>query len=265
MRTILLISLAVAICACRPESVIPPGGGLDDPGGGKTVSIAFLKTLYKGAPVKITGEYRITGTVVSNDDQGNFYKTLVLDDGTSGIELRLDMEDIFEVFWFHSRVTVRCNGLWLGDYGGTLQLGAEPFGDFQTQPLPGAAIAEHLQGDREFYGEVIPRTLTFGELSRRHISTFVKFDNVSFAREEHGLCWAMSEPSTDGTEPPSATDRHLVDAAGDTLIVRTSRHARFAPWPLPEKVGNVYGVLGVFNGNYQLAVCYAHDFMPLEN
>jgi hypothetical protein len=249
--------------ACRPASVIP----FDDPGEPEipgppeeeeTVSIAFLKTLYNGAPVRITGEWRISGAVVSSDREGNFYKTLVIADGTGGIEVRLDMEEIFKRFMIHTRATVRCNGLWLGSYGGTLQLGAEPFDDYQTQNLSEIEIAEHLQSDEEFYGEVRARTLTFGELSLDDISTFVAFEGVHFAGE--GLSWAETEVGGDGVEPPSATNRHLVDAAGDTLIVRTSRYARFAPWLLPEGSGRIEGVVGYFNGDYQLTVSDSQNF-----
>ncbi len=263
MRRILLISLAIAatMAGCRPASVIPQPdeGGIPGPGEEQTVSVSFLKTLYKGAPVRITGEYRIAGAVISDDRQGNFYETLVLDDGTAGIEVRLDMEEIFKVYWIHSRVTVRCNGLWLGSYGGTLQLGAEPFDDFQTQPLSPTAVVEHIFSDKENYGEIKPRTLTFGELSQRYVSTFVAFEGIRFVDEEQGSSWAETEPDGNGILP-SATNRHLVDAAGDTLIVRTSRHARFAAWPLPEGAGRIEGVLGYFNGDYQLVVCDSEKF-----
>jgi hypothetical protein len=271
MRGILLISL-LFVASCRPASVIPPPDDPDPaipgPGDEKSVSIAYLKTLYNGAPVRLTGEWRISGAVVSSDREGNFYKTLVIADETGGIEVRLDMEEIFKRFMIHTRATVRCNGLWLGDYGGTLQLGAEPFGDYETQNLSLTEIAEHLHTDEEFYGEVRARTLTFGELSRNRISTFVAFEGVRFV--EQGLSWAETEAGaeagteTDPPDPPSATNRHLVDADGNTLIVRTSRYATFAPWPLPEGVGRIEGVLGYFNGDYQLVVCDSEKFSAVN-
>ncbi len=259
MRTTLLISLllAVAMTGCRPVSVIPPGGGGDDPtipkppGEVQTVSIARLKSLYNGAPVRVVGEWRIAGAVVSDDRRGNFYRALVVNDDTGGIELRLDMEEIFKRFWIHSRVTVRCNGLWLGSYGGTLQLGAAPFGDVQTRPLPEVDIAEHIAVDLEHYGEVLPRVRTFGELTAGDISTFVVFEGVQFASGERGMSWS---------EADADTDRQLVDAAGDTLVVRTSRHADFASRLLPEGIGRIEGVLSLFNDTFQLTVTDSEKF-----
>ncbi len=281
--------LAPAATGCRPESVIPPpdspgttpgttpgdpdGPNIPKPPGEEhTVSIAYLKTLYNGAPLLITDEIAIAGAVVSSDREGNFHNTLVLDDGTGGIEVRLDIEQIFKEFWIHSRATVRCNGLWLGSYGGTLQLGDEPFGDFQTRPLSEIAVAEHIFADTTFYGEVRPRVLTFDELSQRHISTFVAFDEVSFV--EQGLPWAETEvadldPNADPAgdpeaEPPAATNRHIADSRGNTLIVRTSRYARFASRLLPKGRGRIEGIVGYFNGDYQLVVCDAQKFEPVR-
>ncbi len=256
-RVLLLVFIYSHLGACSP-----PDGG-DSPVAGPSeydVSIAYLKSLYSGHPTDITTDYRITGYVIGSDYYDNFYKTLVIDDGTAGIEIRLDMEEIFKRFWIHSRVTVRCNGLWLGSYGGTLQLGAEPFGDYQTQALSGVEIAEHLAVDKEHYGEVMAHTLTFPELSQRHVSTFVAFENVRFAEADSGLCWAETEPLPDGSDPPSATNRLLVDSSGNTLAVRTSRHATFARFPLPKTTGRIEGVLGFFNNSYQLVVCDSEKF-----
>jgi hypothetical protein len=213
-----------------------------------TVSIAYLKTLYTGAPTKITEELHIAGRVVSSDARGNFYKTLVLDDGTGGIELKLDLEQIFEYFKIHTLVEVRCNGLWIGSYGGTLQLGAEPYDDIQARNIPESDIPMHLTCNDGFTDEILPREVTISEFSAREISMFVCFKGVQFASEEMELTWAEVGVEHD-------TDRHLVDARGDTLVVRTSRFADFARHSLPEGSGYIEGVLSYFNGTYQLRVC----------
>lgn len=243
MKKILLISLA-AFVACNPPSTIPDNPSIKE----ETVSIAYLKTLYTGAPTRITGELHISGRVVGSDVRGNFYKTLVVDDGTGGIEVKLDLEEIFKRFMIHTAVDVRCNGLWLGSYGGTLQLGAEPFGDFQTQYIPEGDIPLHITCDENFTDEVLPRKLTIGTLSARDISTFVCFEGVQFAGEEMGLGWAEVGAEHD-------TDRHLVDESGNRLVVRTSRYADFAGRTLPSGCGYIEGVLGYFGDTYQLRVC----------
>ncbi len=276
--TVTFSVVALFMVGCRAESVVPEGGEQD-------VSIAYLKTLYSGAPTKITSDIRITGAVISSDRDGNFHHTLVVDDGsTGGIEIKLGIDEIFKRFMIHTHVSIRTQGLWLGSYGGTLQLGDEPFDEYETQPLSDPLISEHLFVDNEFQGEVLPRRVRIAELSPRDISTFVALDGVRFAGAEQGLTWAETETgdgSSDGFvggfgdgfggysgyengvndgEIPSATNRYLVDSEGDMLAVRTSRYARFASWQLPAGVGRIEGVLGYFGGEYQLVVTDAMAF-----
>lgn len=256
MKRIFLISLAVLLAACRADSVFPGtdagnggnGGGDDDGGSGaETVSIAYLKTLYKGAPVRITGEYRIVGTVVSSDVQGNFHKTLVVEDDTGGLEIKIDRAELFKLFLIHSRVTVRCNGLWIGSYGGTLQLGSEPSGEYQTGYIAEGEISSRFISDDGFYGEVMARRMSFGELSPSVVSTFAGFEDVQFAADDDGLNWG-------DTVNGEYALRHLTDRRGDTLLVRTSPYALFADKKLPTGSGYIEGILGYFNGEYQLTV-----------
>lgn len=246
MRKILFIS-ALLLASCGASNPATETGGAVE----GTVSIAYLKTLWKGAPVKITGELRISGNVVSSDAAGNFYKTLVVDDGTGGIEVKLDLEDIFKHFRLHTAVDIRCNGLWLGSYGGTLQLGAEPWEDWQTQYIPESEIPLHCQSAGVPAEEVVALRLDFRSIAPQHISSFAGFEGVQFIDGEVGLNWT----ETDTEETGGATDRHLVDSRGDTLTVRTNSHALFAGKTLPSGSGYIEGVLNYFNGAYQLILC----------
>ncbi len=247
--------------SCSPDSKIPAidNGHISrlwDADGVVNISIAHLRNLYEGAPTKIVGEYRLSGTVVSRDREGSFYKTLVLDDGTGGVEVKMDMEEIFKRFKIHSRVLVRCNGLWIDSFGGALQLGAEPYQGGETHYIAASQIASHLQNDDKFYGEVLPFELGLGDLSPHYISRYVVFEGVRFADEESGRGWA---DTGEGAEYYS--DRYLVDDAGRRLAVRTSRYASFALRALPRGRGCIEGVLGYSGGRYYLTVSAHTDFI----
>lgn len=206
------------------------------------MSIAYLKTLYSGAPTQITKELRISGGLISSDIEGNFYQTMVLYDGTGGIELRVAIDQIFRRFTLNSHVTVRCTGLWLGSYGGTLQLGAGPYQTFETQPLNEEQIAEHITYDSRSYGEIAAQVRTIAGLTAADISTLVAFENVRFVESD---TW---------TEEGIDTNRHLIDNQNNMLIVRTSSHATFGAWELPVGTGRIEGILSRFNSDYQLVV-----------
>ncbi|MBQ5701201.1 MAG: hypothetical protein IIV68_03670, partial [Alistipes sp.] len=79
----------------------------------------------------IEGNYYIKGKVVSNDEQGNIYKSLHIFDGTAAIELKLTNGlfaefpcnlDTLESCW----VYVRLQGLYLGSFRMMLSLGDVP-------------------------------------------------------------------------------------------------------------------------------------------
>lgn len=273
---ILDVVVATMLTACDSGGrSIPLTGGAN---GRQEISIAYLNTLYSGAPTQIDGEFWISGQVVSSDRWGNFYHTLVIEDDTGGIEILLDTKQIFKIFEQFSLVRVRCNGLWLGSNGGTLQLGDRPGDGYQTGPLPIGLIAEHLIRDGSAPVEKTPRILTFSQMEPRHISTLVAFRGVRFSDDEQGLAWAETGKDAGGEDSdaagegadgsqggdgiPSATNRHLIDSEGNVLVVRTSRYAEFAHLMLPGGEGTIEGVLSVFGSEYQLTVTDANKFYP---
>ena len=68
--------------------------------------------------------------------------------------------------------------------------------------------------------------------------------------EELGLTWC---------DEASDSNRHLVNVVWHSLLVRTSRYARFADDVLPIRSGYVEGILGWFNNSYQLRVIDARN------
>ena len=84
-----------------------------------------------------TGDYYIKGKVISNDEQGNIYKSLYIFDGTEAIELKLTNGlfldypcnlDTKESMW----VYVKIRGLYLGNYRMMLSLGDIPTSSFNS-------------------------------------------------------------------------------------------------------------------------------------
>lgn len=235
-----------ALCGCSKSSNLEYGG--EDSGekpGRPTgeVSIAYLKSLYDRTPLRIDCELYLRGRVVSSDRCGNFYKTLVVEDASGGIPLRIDDARLFERYYAGAAVTVHCNGLTLGAYGGMLQLGGDPAGGYQVGLLSPQQAASHLSVSNDQQAELSPTLLSLDQTAPRWLGCLVAFDHVEF--RETGVAWC---------EPGLDTDRTLIDREGNRLVVRTSSYATFARRPLPSGCGYIEGVLTVFNGTYQLVV-----------
>ena len=99
-------------------------------------TIAELKALYKDSPVKIDDDLIIGGQVISEDKSGNVYKSLYIQDATTGIELKIGKSGLYNDYKLGQWVYVKCSGLTLGAYNNMLQLGyADPSGEYETSYL----------------------------------------------------------------------------------------------------------------------------------
>ena len=157
------------------------------------VSIAHLKELYKGHPVTVTENCFIEGVVVSSDKWGNFNKSIFVQDGTGGIEVKLDMDKIFAVYNIGGMVRIYCKGLSLGAYGRLIQLGSAPAAEYETGYIAREDIAGHI----EFMGlpeeEILPLSLDFAELTTENAGRIAgckaTFRGVRFVEADDTATW----------------------------------------------------------------------------
>lgn len=242
-----LISLLLLLSGCIARSEMYPEN--DDSGAGVTqVSVRYLKTIYTGYATPVTQNWEIRGWITANDRYGTFPYTLWVEDDTGGIAVKVGGGDLFVDYPVGEELTVRCRGLVLGGYGGEVSLGAESSeSGYQNAFIPREEGKVYLQ-THENIRELYPAEWQIEELTPVKVGTYVSFERLQFVEEELGLAWCES-----GVD----TDRHLVNAHGDTLIVRIARHADFADRILPQGSGHIEGILGYFNGRYQLRVITA--------
>lgn len=252
MKRALVISL-LALCAVACHEPNPLGFQPDEHP--ERVSIAYLKSLYRTAPVRIDHAMQIEGHIVANDFNGNLHNELSIADSTGGIIVRLNAERLYRRFWQGARIVVRCSGLWLGSSGGTIELGAEPTGEYEVDNIPTDEIGLYISIDTTRQIEITARPTLIAECTPEMVSTLVRVEGVQFSEEElmSGWCdWALDSLTSEWVRV--ATTRHLIDSQGDTLDVRTSPFADFARTSLPSGSGSIEGLLGYFNRRYQLRV-----------
>ena len=81
---LILILISISNGCVDEDFDAPPAGGID-PGLTPTLTIAELRDMHTlGEYEQITTNELIRGIVVSNDEAGNFYKQLVIQDETGG-------------------------------------------------------------------------------------------------------------------------------------------------------------------------------------
>ncbi len=242
-----LLSIAVGLHGCVDQDFDePPGGGVESPPPNTT--IMELRNMHSlGNYEEITEDIIIRGVVISSDLAGNFFRQLVIQDETGGIEMRIEMTDLDNIYPPGRQVSVRCQGLWLGDYNGLIQLGGAVTGnggDRELERIP-EPLVESTIIPGTYGNDVTPKEKGINQLTFDDVSTLVQLNDVQFANSELGQTYS---------DPSFSTNRTLTDCNLNEIIVRTSSFATFAQEKLPEGNGTLVAVLGVFGSTLQLAL-----------
>jgi len=212
---------------------------------GERISVAELKSLCRGQSTVLTSDLVVAGSVTANDEQGELYKMLILQDDTGGIEIRLDSERLYARYPVGMRIEVLCQGLALGDYGGKVILGAAPAGDYVVDRIAESDFPRYLRPAGWQWRTPAPHR-RFADLSLRLADTYLRLEEVVFSAEEQGQ--PLCRPDTAAL----TTERHLIDAAGDTLALRIRPECLYAAEPVPSGTGSVIGILDCFAGRCSL-------------
>lgn len=212
-------------------------------------TIAELKAMYSGGLDSIVDTIIIKGKVISSDEEGNIYKTLYIQDHTGGIMVALDRTNLYTTFKPGQRVYIKCKGLYLGNYGGVIQLGF--IYNNSIGRIPDAMINSHLFRDSLPGNVPTPLSRDITNITGNDICMLVKIDNVYF--EQNGVEYAP--------QSASATDRKLLDLNGNSIILRTSKYASFASQKTPKGRGSVRAILSSYNGTYQLYINSLNDLL----
>ncbi len=218
-------------------------------------SIAELKSYYvSGQFVTIPADLRIHAVVVADDRSGNFYKTIVIQDSTGGIELKINQTGIYSSFPIGMKVGIKCKGLTLGDYNGLIQIGLGTYLNGTFTNLSG--IEPSLLGQYVFKGPknqpVVPHKRTINTLTAQDVSTLVSLDAIEFKRTEIGKTFA-------DVVGGASSNLLLTDCSKNEIILRSSNFADFASKTVPDSNGTVVGILGKYRTDVQLFIRDLND------
>ncbi|MBV6654903.1 MAG: hypothetical protein KI786_14155, partial [Mameliella sp.] len=177
----LILSLAVLPSCVDTEFDEPPvtGEALEVTG---NTSIADLKNLYiPGRLTVIETDVIIQGIVVGNDVQGNFFRSLIVQDSTAGLEVLINLTDAFNLFPLGREVAIDCKGLVLGEFNGIVQLGGYIFEEGGREELGDIIDYNERIYRGMLVGEPEPAVRTINQLGTGDVSTLVALENVEFA------------------------------------------------------------------------------------
>lgn len=199
----------------------------------------------------------IEGYVTSNDERGNFFKSVSLQTIPSsgapvGFSIAIDKESLYgDRFTPGTKVTISLNGLYCAIVDGSLKLGelfeGTSIGRISVNNLNKFVFASCTQKVDE---SSMVRTFPISTaITNANLNTLIELDNVQFA--DNSLNRTMYDIDSGG----GATNHLLMDkTTGVTTIIRNSSFAQFAGNKVPAGSGKVRGVLTKFGSTFQFLI-----------
>lgn len=245
-------------CVHDDEYSTPPIECTDFTG---TVKIADIKALYSGSTVQITEDLILEGYVSSSDETGNIYKTLYIQDApenpTHGLTLSVNVTDMYAKFPVGSKVYIKVKDLYLGNYGGVVQLGdleVDENGAYAFGRISETKYTQKFFKSCEPLATMVPLSVNIGGFNDNLIGALIQIPNTQFVAGVLCSTYALDQ---------ATVNKNLQDCSGNTVLVRNSGYSTFWNVTLPSGNGTAVAILSKFNTDYQLYVRDANDMAGL--
>ena len=222
-----IAAMALVLGACKkefdtpPERTIPTGGVL---------TIAQLRALWTGTSVHFTEDKSVYAIVTADEQSGNLYKNVYVQDATGAICLRLlNSGGLYQ----GDSIRIYLPGTVLSSYNQLLQLDSV---DVDNNVVKQATLRQ-----------VEPLHVSVEEITPALQSMLISVDSAEFVTSELGQTWADAVNQ--------ATVNHtLTSCDGGQVLVRSSGYANFAGNVIPSGNGSMVAIVGQFGTDMQLYV-----------
>ena len=240
--TLLALYVLLLNIGCEREYAAPP---LNEPkyeGTLDNITISQLKQRYADitAPQLIEDNLIIRGMVTGNDESGNIYKQIYVQDASGAINLGVDQNAIFGTYQVGQEVFIQLKDLFVVKYGGELQIGMESTNAnrISWEMFRAKAFANSWPNA----ANAVPEVVQLNALTPDMVHRLVEIKDITFTN-------GGKKAYTTGD---ATTNEQIKSASGNVLDVRTSNFSTFAKDLLPVGKGSIVGILGRFNGGWQL-------------
>ena len=244
-----LMVLALLLICCNKKFDSPPA--YSGPDISSNLSIRDLhKMHFNGNFEQVSDEWIIDGIVVADDKEDNFYKSIVLQDSTGGVTIRMGASGLYTDYPVGRRIAVKLKGLWLGDYAGMMQVGAsvdrtDPlYPELTGIPLP---LFDRYIVKKSLQNPIIPRLVKIDELNDSLQSCLLRINDVEFSVSDTGRTYA------DAINKQSA-NRTIKACGVGSVYLRSGGFANFANIKIPRGNGSITAIYSVFNKEKQLMI-----------
>ena len=250
-----VVALVTINSSCTKQFDAPPA--YVAPNIKANATIKQLKALHtvSGNIDQVKTDIIIRGIVNADDKSGNQFKSIVIQDETGGILIRMEGSSLYTSYPIGQEVFIKCNGLYLGDYNKLIQLGGGA--DMTVTPaslltIPSAIFNQYiLKGSAA--NVLVPKNVTIDQLSTNMQDTLqnvlIKLSNYEFAAADTGKTYANAN-----TNPPGSVSFVLKDCNANAITLRNSGYSDFATIGVPNGNGSIVSIYTVFGSTKQLTI-----------
>src|SRR5690554_5962748 len=211
-----------------------------------------------------TGDDYIEGYITSSDRGGNFFKTLSFEtaDGR-GMSIAIDVPNTYtKGYQVGRKIFIKLNGLYFHINHSSLAIGeyfVNASGFESAGRIPQNKVGEHIFFTCDFKTEAeLVHTVTIAQAkNNNYINKLIKLGDLKEDEEETNPTYLVEFVEAGSTYYDEnnviggATNRNIRDLFGSTVIFRTGSFATYAGLTIPNKSGEVVGVMTKFVPNNQ--------------
>lgn len=228
-----------------------------------TTTIAKLKSRIVGThPHEIEHDVVVVGRVISSDAEDNYYRSMVVDDGTAALEVMMGISPLNADYPEGLMVSLRLEGCYAAYQRGVAVVGSKSpaYESFDIAYLASREAIDGVVVRSDDVNVVEPRNVSIGELQHADCGRLVRIEGLH----------VVASSNVDTLAGESLYDAHwrgyalFKDGAGDSVAVYTRDFARYAEKYIPLDEVSLTGIVewGSYNGGkecYQLKMRYERD------
>lgn len=210
---------------------------------------------------------QIKGIVTGNDEGGNIYSALYLQDNTGAIVLSISQSGLYGAFPVGQTVLVELQGLYVGGYGKQPQIGTTYTNPNKEGATPQVGrMSRYIWKDHYKLLSPIPGLMVtpieakwnFNLLDiSKDAGKLVTLKGVTLAEADGKAVFAPS----DGSVSLYGGCAHRVISGLSNVVVRTSTYADFAKRLLPTTRVDITGVAARYNDTWQIMMRTEKDIV----
>lgn len=234
--------------------------------GDKVITIGELKEKYSSlinastdGVKEITDDWQLQVVVNGNDEGGNLYKQISVQDPTGAIIVGINGSNLYPYMPVGQQLLINLKGLHIGGYRKQAQIGALYNGSIGRMDTD--VWEQHVRLLKEGEIEAKVDTVDFDENADKFILSgrIVKLSGVTISGE--GTQVLAPE---DGSVTLSSNCANRLINNKSSLVLRTSSYSKFANRAIPKGKADVYGVCTRYNNTWQILMRTESDLQEIQ-